>query len=178
VLATGVLLLAVVAGVGALVGVGPSARPAAVATSAGSAIVASGSERGTLRRLDSAGTTLRVLSSSTTTRIVNAYLPPLQATGVFLLLDLAATNTSDDPASLASGELGLWLGGVRYPVDSAALAALELAGHRTLAGAELAPGAATSGWLVFDVPAQAAGDTPQVCLAPAGSAPSGGGTCP
>lgn len=173
-LAAGVLLLGTAIGVGALISGTPGAsRPAASATAG----AVTGSERGTLRRLGGAGLTLRVVGSSTAGRIVNEYLPPLEAKGVFLLVEVAASNATGETAVFASGQLGLWLAGVRYPVDSAALAALELAGHRALAGADIAPGATTSGWLVFDVPTDAAGSSPEVCLWGAGGSGSGGSTC-
>lgn len=172
VLTTGVLLLAAAIGVGAWTGGGQSGSPSAASTAARGA---TRSERGPLRRVAAAGLSLRVVGSSTATRIVNEYLPPVEASGVFVLVEVAASNATGETAALAGDELGLRLGGVRYPVDAAALAALELAGHRALAGADLAPGATTSGWLVFDVPTAAAGSTPEVCLS--GTSETGAGTC-
>jgi hypothetical protein len=173
-LAAGLLLLGTAIGVGALSSGSPgAARPAAPETAG----AVTGSERGTLRRLGGAGLTLRVVGSSTAGRIVNEYLPPVEAKGVFLLVDVTASNARSEPTVFASGQLGLRLAGVRYPVDSAALAALELAGHRALAGADVAPGATTNGWLVFDVPTDAAGSTPEVCLSGAGGPGGGGSTC-
>jgi hypothetical protein len=105
-----------------------------------------------------------ILSSHTTRRIENEYLPPSTAHGVYLIMDVAATNGTSGSVRLDDDQLGLDLDGTEYPLDAAALSSLELAGHKALSGTTLAPEATTEGWLVFDVPRTAITSTARLCL--------------
>jgi hypothetical protein len=105
-----------------------------------------------------------IIKAYTARKIVNAYLPPTTASGVYLIIDVATTNKSSRPVILSGNHVSLDLAGARYPVDSAAVSALELAGHRGLPGNGVDPLATTSGWVVFDVPRHAVSSTPQLCV--------------
>jgi len=109
------------------------------------------------------GVSLHVLRSYTAHRIENAYLPAT-ANGVYLIMDVSATNGASHVVALTSLELKLDLGGARYQPDAHGLSALELSGHGLLTATNLAPASTASGWLVFDVPPAAATATPQLCL--------------
>lgn len=115
------------------------------------------------------GLSWRIVASYTARRIVNAYLPPARASGIYLIMDVRTTNGSGHTVVLDSRHLSLDLAGARYPLDAAAVSALELAGHRGLSGTGLGPETTTSGWVVFDVPPTAVASTPRLCLAEAGT---------
>jgi len=104
-----------------------------------------------------------VLSSYTAHRIQNEYLPAT-ASGVYLIMDVSATNGASQVVKLTNVQLKVDLGGAKYPPDAHGLSALELSGHGLLTGSNLAPASTRSGWLVFDVPPAAAKATPQLCL--------------
>lgn len=126
----------------------PAPRPEASFSNAGSAV--------SLR--------WRIVKTYTTRRIVNAYLPPTRASGVYLIMDISTTNGSGHIVVLDPSHVSLDLAGSHYPVDAAAVSALELAGHRGLSGTGLEPETTTSGWVVFDVPPAAVAARPQLCL--------------
>jgi hypothetical protein len=109
------------------------------------------------------GLAWRIRSSTTTHVIQNEYLPAT-ATGVYLVLDVAATNDGERALVLDPSQLRLELAGSSYAVSASALTALELAGRVTFPATTLAPGASAAGTLVFDVPPAAAGAAPELCL--------------
>jgi len=106
----------------------------------------------------------RILASRTTRRIVNAYLPPMTARGIYLIMDVVATNGTRGAVTLKNDQIALDIGGSAYRLDSGALSSLELAGHKALSGTTLRPDATVEGWVVFDVPQTAATATPRLCL--------------
>jgi uncharacterized protein DUF4352 len=139
-------------------------RPAAsILISPSSTSVASGAAhmRVGQRRIASS-LTWRVLSSYTTRRIKNQYLSS-QASGIYLVVDVAAVNDTNHAVALNRARLKL--NASAYPLDATALSALELAGHKALS-ATLRPGATASGWLVFDVRPSGAASTARLCLTP------------
>lgn len=106
---------------------------------------------------------LRVLHSYTTHDIKNEYVPST-ARGIYLVMDVTATNRSEHAVALDSGQIRLTLGGRRYKVSADALTALDLTGHTTFSASSLLPSASVSGWVAFDVPAGALAERPQLCL--------------
>lgn len=106
----------------------------------------------------------RIVSSHTSRRIENEYLPST-ARGIYVIMEVVADNRTGHAVLLDSDQVELDLGGTVYPLDTGALAALQLAGRRTLSATELRPAATISGWVVFDVPPKAAAAAPgKLCL--------------
>ena len=158
----GVLMLVVVGVVGWMVTRG---KPTSIAAGRAPARSASNSRStsGAAGVLPSS-LTWHILSSHTTRRIENEYLPASTARGVYLIMDVAATNGTRNVVALDNDQLDLDLDGTEYPLDATALSSLELAGHRALTAATLGPEATAEGWLVFDVPRAAITSTPRLCL--------------
>jgi hypothetical protein len=125
--------------------------------------------------LETRGVIWRVVSARTTRRIVNQYVPAT-ARGIFVILDVRATNATRHIVSLEGDQLKLALGRSVYPVDSSAVAALELAGHRTLPHTDLGPRVTSSGLIAFDVAPTATTSRAQLCIDqrhnPVGGAPA------
>ncbi|HWB21945.1 MAG TPA: DUF4352 domain-containing protein [Gaiellaceae bacterium] len=109
----------------------------------------------------------RILRSYNARQIENAYIP-VKAKGVYVIMNVAATNNAARPLMLSSSSIRLELNGVKYVLAPAGLQALGLAGDKVLADSSLRPAGSTSGWLAFDVPLKAAASVPELCL---------GGTC-
>jgi len=166
----GVLMLVVVGLVGWLVSRGSTrasvatTRPADTGPSARSSS-ASGSRAGgrSPAAVAPSSVSWHILASRTTRQIQNEYLPPSTASGIFLIMDVAATNATRDVVTLHDDQVALDIDGSEYPLDSAALSALELAGHKALSGT-LGPEATAAGWVVFDVPRAAIAARPRLCL--------------
>lgn len=113
---------------------------------------------------------LHVLRSYTTHRIKNQYVPST-AHGVYLVMDVAATNTTGHTVTFDGGQISLNLDGTRYAPSADALTALDLTGHTTFAEDDLGPSASATGWVVFDVPAGSVASSLELCLdAQAGAA--------
>ncbi len=106
---------------------------------------------------------LHVLRSYTTHDIKNEYVPST-AHGIFLVMDISATNMTGHAVTFDGGQIRLSLGGTRYRASPAALTALDLTGHTTFSENNLEPSASTSGWVAFDVPAGALASSPHLCL--------------
>jgi Domain of unknown function (DUF4352) len=159
---TGLLMLVVVGAVGWVVTRG---KPAPVVAGRAPARSISSSRTSSGQASVSADSvTWQILSSHTTRRIENEYLPASTAHGVYLIMDVTATNGTSSVVNLANDHLDLDLGGTEYPLDATALSSLELAGHKALSGATLDPEGTAQGWLVFDVPPAAIRSTPRLCL--------------
>jgi hypothetical protein len=120
--------------------------------------------------------TWHITGTYTTRRIDNAYGVASVAHGIFLVVNVVASNATAQSIPLDGDYVDLQLAGARYPLEAAAISALELAGHRTLPPT-LAAGATATGSLVFDVPPSAVGSTPQLCLGPTLGATSGAAGC-
>jgi hypothetical protein len=115
---------------------------------------------------------LHVLRSYTTRAIKNQYVPST-AHGVYLVMDVTATNTTGHAVTFDGGQISLSLDGTRYAPSPDALTALDLTGHSTFAENDLEPSASASGWVAFDVPSGVLTSTAQLCLVQrgAGAAP-------
>jgi hypothetical protein len=113
--------------------------------------------------LEMRGLVWRIVSAQTARRIVNQYVPAT-ARGIFVILDVRATNATRHIVSLEDDQLKLALGRSVYPVDTSAVAALELAGHRTLPHTDLGPRVTSSGWIAFDVAPTATKSRAQLCI--------------
>ena len=107
--------------------------------------------------------TWRVLNSDTSHRIGNQYLAAT-ATGVYLIVEVAATNSTSRPVTVHSDQVKLEASGNEYRPDPGSLTALELGGHRTLSLADLDPTVTATGWIAFDVPPQVIHSDPRVCF--------------
>ncbi len=99
--------------------------------------------------------TLHILSSYTTHQIKNEYVPSV-AQGVYLVVDVSATNTTGHAVAFDGGQISLEIDGTRYTPSADALTALDVSGHATFAEDDLEPSASTSGWVAFDVPVRRA----------------------
>ncbi len=108
--------------------------------------------------------TWHILSTHTTRRIENQYLPSV-ASGVYVVMDITATNATGHTVPLDTHRVDLELGRIEYPLDSRALSALALAGDKTFSVTDLAPKGTATGWVVFDVPPRAVAATHQLCIA-------------
>jgi len=113
--------------------------------------------------LRSATTTWRILSSYTAHRIENEYLDTT-ASGIYMIVKIAATNSTDRPLALSADQVSFEAGGTQYAPDPDSVAALELGGHRGLAIPLLPPDATTTGWVAFDVPPGAISSESEVCF--------------
>jgi hypothetical protein len=109
------------------------------------------------------GLVWRVVSARTARRIANQYVPAT-ARGIYVILDVRATNATRHIVSLEGDQLKLDLGQSVYPVDVGAVTALELAGHRTLPHTDLGPRVTSSGWVAFDVAPTATKSRAQLCI--------------
>lgn len=107
---------------------------------------------------------LHILRSYTTHEIKNEYVPST-AHGVYLVVDVSATNTTHHAVTFDGGQISLEIDGVRYVPSADALTALDVSGRTTFAEDELEPATSSSGWVAFDVPAAALASSPQLCLA-------------
>jgi Domain of unknown function (DUF4352) len=107
---------------------------------------------------------LHVVRSYTAHRIDNPYVAST-ANGIYLIIDVSATNPTGHSVLLNSGEITLELGGARYSPSAAALTALDLTDHATFSNTELEPSATGTGWVAFDVAPAAVDSSPQLCLA-------------
>ena len=114
---------------------------------------------------------LHVLRSYTTREIKNEYVPST-AHGVYLVIDVSATNTTHHAVTFDGGQISLEIDGTRYVPSADALTALDVSGQTTFAEDDLEPAASASGWVAFDVPADAVTSNPQLCLARRGSGPA------
>jgi Domain of unknown function (DUF4352) len=114
---------------------------------------------------------LRILRSYTSRQIKNAYVP-VTAKGIYVIMDVAATNNGARVATLSGGGIKLELGGVKYALASGGVQGLELAGHKTLPGATVGPGTTASGWVAFDVPPKSAASVPELCFGEAACLPA------
>ena len=110
---------------------------------------------------------LHVLRSYTTREIKNQYVPST-AHGIYLVMDVSATNEAGHTVTF-DGQIALNLDGTRYSPSTTALTALDLSGHSTFAESDLEPSASTTGWVAFDVPAGAVASNPQLCLVQRGA---------
>ncbi len=108
--------------------------------------------------------TWRLVSSYTARRIENDYLPAT-AKGTYLIAKVVARNGSTRAVTVKGGDVRLDLGGNVYRLAASGVTALELAGRNVLPGTELGPAGTATGWVVFDVPADAVASAAQVCLA-------------
>jgi Domain of unknown function (DUF4352) len=106
---------------------------------------------------------LHILHSYTTRQIKNEYVPST-AHGVYLVIDVAATNTTHHLVTFDGGQFSLEIDGTRYIPSTDALTALDVSGHTTFAEDDLEPSASASGWVAFDVPAGALASSPRLCL--------------
>jgi len=113
--------------------------------------------------LEAHGLIWRVVGARTTHRIVNQYVPAT-ARGIYVILDVRTTNATQHVVSLEGDQLKLDLGQSVYPVDATAVAALELAGHRTLPHTDLGPKVTSTGWIAFDVVPTATRSRAQLCI--------------
>jgi hypothetical protein len=118
----------------------------------------------------------QVLTSYTSHRIQNAYVPST-AHGIYVIMNVAATNEASREVMLDSDQIELALGGRRYDLDPHGLSALELAGHGLLAGARFGPAGTATGWVVFDVPPGAATSAAELCLGQRTSGDQGSAGC-
>jgi hypothetical protein len=108
--------------------------------------------------------TWRVLSSHTARRIRNQYVGST-ASGIYLIVNVAATNRNRRPVPLNRAHAKLEVKGAVYLPDATAVLALDLSGHKTLSySQQLGPRATASVWIAFDVAPSAINSTPQVCL--------------
>jgi hypothetical protein len=107
--------------------------------------------------------TWRVLSSHTARHIENQYLGST-ATGIYLIVNIAATNRSNQPLSLSNNQAELKVKGTEYLPDPSALNALELAGRSTLSLTDLGPANTATGWVAFDVAPSAISSNPRLCF--------------
>jgi Domain of unknown function (DUF4352) len=122
------------------------------------------------RQVETGALTWQILSSATSQLIKNQYLPAT-AKGLFLILDVAATDSGEAPVLLNGNHIELKLGGAEYAPDSAGDTALNLGGHKLLSDVDLDAGATATGWIAFDIPATADVSSPELCLG-AGAASS------
>lgn len=107
--------------------------------------------------------TWRVVSAHRSRRIQNEYLDAT-AVGVYLILELAATNDTGGAVLPGSDRVSLKIGRVDYRPDPTSLGSLELAGLKSIPETALGPARTTSGWIAFDVPLSV-GDSPAaVCF--------------
>jgi len=113
----------------------------------------------------------RILRSYVSHQIKNGYVP-VTAKGIYVVMDVAATNNATHVVTLSGGSIKLDLGGVKYALAAGGLQGLELAGRKPLPGATLAPAATTSGWVAFDVPVAAVPSVPELCLGEATCLPA------
>ncbi len=160
---SGVVLLALVIPLALVFGrgsSGPNVPRQAAASSAAAARVGRGSVAGAAQN---GSLSWRILRSYTARRIQNAYVPST-ARGTYLIMEVSALNTSGHPVALRPSQLDVRLDGTANPLDAAALAALELAGHKGLSTTDLAPHEIAAGWVVFDVAPRVAGSKPTLGL--------------
>src|SRR5579871_6813653 len=114
---------------------------------------------------------LHVVRSYTTHAIRNQYVPST-AHGVFLVMDVTATNTTGHVVAFDGGQISLTLNGTRYSPSPNALTALDLSGHTTFAEDDLEPSASATGWVAFDVPPGVLTSSAQLCLVQRGAGAS------
>jgi len=171
-LLVGAVLLAGVVAVGATLGQNKAAADSRISLSARASTAseqANATNRGGTRLVEagaslrSATTTWRVLSSYTAHRIANAYLDTT-ANGIYMIVKIAATNSTSRSMTLSVDQVFFDAGGARYAPDPDSITALELGGHPELAVPDLAPEGTTTGWVAFDVPPTALGSDAQVCF--------------
>lgn len=107
--------------------------------------------------------TMRILRSYTARQIGNQYLEST-AHGIYVIVNMAATNGTRRPLSLDVDKLMLKAGNAEYEQDPRSVAALELGGRPGLYVFNLRPTATTSGWLAFDVPSMTLQSSSEVCV--------------
>jgi hypothetical protein len=105
----------------------------------------------------------RVVSSYTARQIKNEYLP-FTAKGIYLIMDVAATNEGSQPVTVIGNHIKLRVGQVEFPLNANGLAGLELSGHKPISGIDLGPARTATGWVVFDVPKTTVTATSELCL--------------
>jgi hypothetical protein len=105
----------------------------------------------------------RVVSSYTARQIKNEYLP-FTAKGIYLIMDVAATNAGGNAVTLNGKSIKLKVGQTEYPLNVNALAGLELSGRKPISGTDLSPARTATGWVVFDVPRTTATSASELCL--------------
>jgi hypothetical protein len=107
--------------------------------------------------------TWQYLGSYRTRKIQSQYLDATSS-GVFIVANVKATNGTARAESVSASQVHLELGGREYAPDMNATTALELAGHSTLTATALAPSAAASGWVAFDVAPAVAHASATMCF--------------
>jgi hypothetical protein len=107
--------------------------------------------------------TWQILSSDTARRIENQYLGST-AKGIYLMVNIAATNSTYQSVRLSNDQAELEVKGTTYPPDPSALTALELGGHNTLSTTDLGPTTTATGWVAYDVPPSALRSNPHLCI--------------
>lgn len=105
----------------------------------------------------------QVLSIKSAPTIANAYLPT-RARGLFLIVHVRETNSTERQVSVASDRLVVELGDGTYGESVSGNSALELSGRSLLPTNELAPASSVTGWASFDVPAGANLSSPRLCV--------------
>jgi hypothetical protein len=114
------------------------------------------------KRVVPATLALRIVRLYSARRIENAYLPA-HAKGVYVIMDVAATNGTTANLPLASALIRLVIDQSSYPPSSDGVAGLELSGHKTLASTELPPATTVSRWIAFDIPVSELASPTSLC---------------
>jgi Domain of unknown function (DUF4352) len=145
-----------------------SVTPVAVSTTVARSIEPTASSgdapaRNATRHVSGVPVSWRVLSDHTSARIQNEYLPAT-AKGIYLIMDVSATNKASTTVTVGNDVIELNLDGTVYQPSTNGVTALELGGDRLLSDLVLDPGATGTGWVAFDVPPSSAGSSPQLCL--------------
>jgi Domain of unknown function (DUF4352) len=140
-----------------------TSKTAALSSSRSTTVRAGPSPLRESQRLATEPLTWRVVRSITARHIQNSYVT-VTAKGIYLIMDVVATNTSSQGVTLSSKGINLELAGEAYPLDSDGVSGLELAGRRPLNGIQLAPATSAAGWVAFDVPRTAITSKPELCL--------------
>jgi hypothetical protein len=107
--------------------------------------------------------TWQYLGSYRTRKIRSQYLDATSS-GVFIVANVKAINRTGRAESVSASQVHLELGGHDYTPDMNATTALELGGHSTLTATALAPSAAASGWIAFDVSPAVAHASATMCF--------------
>jgi hypothetical protein len=122
-------------------------------------------EAGAIRR---GAMIIRVLNSFTARRIASQYFDST-ASGVYVIVKLAATNDTTQPLTLPANALRLRVGSIEYAPDPGSDTALELGGRAEFSASDVTPATTISGWIAFDVPLSIVRSRSQICIAMLGS---------